>query len=213
MSLRDCFDRTPQDCGVDNQCVLEYDTDDQFPTCVPLLDRITNMDLSNERELFQKILVRLLPPAPPTETGKARVTLALQQLYEEMKPRIDRKLRDLREYGTTTSWQSLVKAVSEDIIHEIEDYDCTICFDDLRDPQQGPLWRCSTCSSIFHKKCIMSWFKEANHIYGCPLCKTRLRVNLITQEISVWQPVEGFPPRLAMITFAVIVCIVYGGKV
>jgi hypothetical protein len=71
MSFQDCFEREPQDCTTDNECVLEFDTNDQFPSCVPRLGWTFDMDMSDdELVLFEKLMVRLLPPAPHTELGK-----------------------------------------------------------------------------------------------------------------------------------------------
>lgn len=180
MSFRDCYERTEASCATDNACVLEYDTNNRFPSCVPRLDRVFEMDLSqDDLSLFRTVLVRLLPPAPHTELGKTRVIVALREMFQEMKPRIDLELRNLGR--THETWQSLVTTVSTDILKQIQEYECAICISEINDSPPGTPITALPCNHIYHRRCMRDWLKSDGR--GCPTCRTAIDADL-TNEIN-----------------------------
>lgn len=173
MSFQDCFDRSPQDCTTDNECVLEFDANDQFPSCVPRLDWTFDTNMSDhEVELFKTLMVRLLPPAPHTESGKTRLIIALRELFEELKPMIDLKIRKLIERNKHTSWKSLVNEASIDVIH-LMTYRCSICLSNLSDRDQGSgMISMPCCTHVFHRTCITGWLTRGTDEGRCAMCRT-----------------------------------------
>lgn len=76
MSIQACFDRGVDNCTTDNLCVLQYNADDQNPTCVPVdpnmyhVPRGTRTTVTErEAEFLQLVLARLLPPAGRVSSG------------------------------------------------------------------------------------------------------------------------------------------------
>lgn len=202
MSFQDCFERTPQDCNADNECVLEYDTNDQFPSCVPRLNWTFGMSMSDEElSMFETLMVRLLPPLPHTELGKTRVIIALRELLQELKPRLDLKTRDLLKHSTRGSWQQVVQDVAKGVIEEtrlLEEYMCSICYTRLgeggEDGQQG-LIGMTCCRHAYHRSCLKEWVSSGGRT--CPMCSTRVSPEILEALQPRRVRVEHFvpPPR------------------
>lgn len=211
MSLRGCYGRTEQDCTTDDACVLEYDANNRFPSCVPRLDRVSEMDLSgDDLVLFRTILVRLLPPAPHTELGKTRVIVALREMFKEMKPRIDLEFRNLSR--THTSWQSLVTTVSKDIIKQIEEYECAICISEINDSAPGTPITALPCNHIYHRGCMRDWLR--NDGKGCPTCRTAIDTDLANEINGVIATLPQLEANntLTFITFCIIIILLLSDK-
>lgn len=204
MSFRDCYERAEEDCDADNACVLEYDVNNRFPSCVPRLDSVSEMDLSeDDLALFRTVLVRLLPPEPHTELGKTRVIVALREMFKEMKPRIDLEFRNLSP--THETWQSLVTTVSRDIIKQIEEYECVICISEINDSPPGTPITALPCNHIYHRGCMRDWLN--NDGKGCPTCRTAIDIDLANEINGVIATLPQLEANntLTFITFCIII--------
>lgn len=144
------------------------------------------MDMSDdELVLFEKLMIRLLPPAPHTRLGKTQIIVALREMHRELKPRINHILRDIIKRSSRSSWQSLVKDAAKAVVEEM-DYVCSICHVKLNDRNMGTeLVSMSCCKHVFHRKCFAEWTSHGGRL--CPMCLTSIpREKLVA--LGVVQP-------------------------
>lgn len=206
MSFRDCFERAKEDCDTDNACVLEYDANQESASCVPRLDLVFGVELSDDDlVLFKTILVRLLPPhAPPTKVGKTRVTQALANMFAEMKPRIDKKIRNMGD--NHTSWQSLIATVAADIVEEIEEYECSICIGEINNTPRDKELSGLSCDHIFHRSCLTTWLRQGQPT--CPSCRREINRERVHEIIGMVDSLQYHPLHYAFLTFFIIMLFV-----
>ena len=48
--------------------------------------------------------------------------------------------------------------------------ECAICYSIISSDKKTPDKKCSTCSNLFHSKCLYTWFQSSNQS-TCPLCR------------------------------------------
>lgn len=207
MSFRDCFERAKENCDTDNACVLEYDVDQESASCVPRLDLVNGMELSNDDlVLFRTILIRLLPPdARTTPMGKTRVTQALANMFVEMRPRIDKKIRHIAE-NSHTSWQSLIATVAADIVQEIEEYECSICIEEINNAPRDTELSGLSCDHIYHRNCLKSWLRQGQ--ISCPSCRREINRERVQEITGIIDRLDYHPLHYAFLTFFIIMLFV-----
>lgn len=209
MSFRDCFERAKEDCDTDNACVLEYDADQESASCVPRLDLVGGMELSDDDlALFRTILIRLLPPdGPTTPMGKTRVAQALANMFVEMKPRIDKKIRRMGENGHHRSWQSLVATVAADLIQEIEEYECSICIEEINNAPRDTELSGLSCDHIYHRSCLKSWLRQGQR--SCPSCRREISRERVQQITGMMDRIDDCHPlHYAFLTYFIVMLFV-----
>lgn len=184
MSIQDCYNRGESNCpGNDNLCVLEYNPDRQNPTCVPANPNMFHVPsgtsgqvptlTDSESDFLQLVLVRLLPSGVGVTT--ATLNQAIKGLAEEVRPRVNWRLRKLMSEGNYSSWGDLVENVSREIIDDINNTECPICTENVKDPPlagiSATLVQNECCSAIYHTSCLQGW--SSMHT-SCPICRKPL---------------------------------------
>lgn len=151
------------------------------------------MSMSDDELLmFDSLMIRLLPPAPHTETGKTRVIVALREMFTEMKPRLNLKVRDLLKQNNKTTWQSLVKDAAIGVIEEtrlFEEYMCSICIGKLshNGDNTPDLVSMACCKHVYHRSCFKEWIASGGEI--CPMCSTPVTDEKLV-ELGLARPVR-----------------------
>ena len=160
------------------------------------------MDLSDDDlVLFKTILVRLLPPdAPPTVVGKTRVTEALANMFAEMKPRIDKQIRDMSD--NHTSWQSLIATVAADLVEEIEEYECSICIEEINNAPRDTELSGLGCDHIYHRSCLTKWLRQGQQ--SCPSCRREINRERVQEITGIIDMLQYHPLHYAFLTFFII---------
>lgn len=117
MSARDCYELGGENCATDSRCVLEYNIENENPTCVPRQDRrqLTDHEVRVLERVLEQILVQLFPSGNAVATGNA-FNQSIQRLVHELRPRVDWNIRSLTSEGNISSWTNGVANVSRNII-------------------------------------------------------------------------------------------------
>lgn len=114
MSARDCYELGHENCVTDSRCVLEYNIENEHPTCVPR--QLTEDEFRVLERVFEQVLLQFFRP----ENTVSNVTnQSIQRLAHELRPRVEWKIRSLTAQGNISSWMNGVANVSRDIIREV----------------------------------------------------------------------------------------------
>lgn len=188
MSIQDCFNRGTDNCTQnestnepDSLCVLQYNPDDENPTCVPADFNMYNVPRGtqstfddNESKFFQLVLARLLPSAGTGVTSND-LNQRLRDLVDELKPRVTWKIGKVLSDARYSSWGDLVTKVAKEIIEEIDHVECVICMTNLNEApvagEENTFVQNDCCSAIYHTHCLQRW---ASTNVTCPYCRANL---------------------------------------
>lgn len=118
MSARDCYELGHENCATDSRCVLEYNIENEHPTCVPREEhrQLTDHEVRVLERVFEQVLVHFFRPG---NTVPSVLNQSIQRLAQELRPRVEWKIRSLTAQGNISSWIDGVANVSRDIIREV----------------------------------------------------------------------------------------------
>lgn len=118
MSARDCYELGHENCATDSRCVLEYNIENEHPTCVPREEhrQLTDHEVRVIERVFEQVLVQFFRPE---NTVSNVLNQSIQRLAHELRPRVDWKIRSLTAQGNISSWINGAANVSRDIIREV----------------------------------------------------------------------------------------------
>ena len=113
---RDCYDLGHENCASDSRCVLEYNIENENPTCVPRQDQrqLTDHEVRVLERVFEQILVQFFPSGNAV-AGNA-FNQSIQRVVHELRPMVDWKIRSLTSEGSISSWTNGIANVSRNII-------------------------------------------------------------------------------------------------
>lgn len=164
----------------DDKCLLEYSTNEMNPTCVPSVNTMHNMNLSqHDVDLMRTIFARLLP-----DEDSFALTLAMESIHRELFPHIMTKLKAMITQTQHSSWQSLVQTVAENILVEINQTICPICQDELNGSADGDkLMKTPCCPTIYHRRCMGEYLASRPSV-SCPTCTMQLDYAALGYKLS-----------------------------
>ncbi|CBN80480.1 EsV-1-189 [Ectocarpus siliculosus] len=118
MSARDCYELGHENCATDNRCVLEYNVENEHPTCVPrqMHRLLTDHEVRVLERVFEQVLLQFFRPE---NTASNVLDQSIQRLAHELRPRVEWNIRSLTAQGNIASWMNGVANVSQDIIREV----------------------------------------------------------------------------------------------
>ncbi|CAN0447547.1 unnamed protein product [Ectocarpus sp. 12 AP-2014] len=118
MSARDCYELGHENCATDSRCVLEYNIENEHPTCVPREEhrQLTDHEVRVLERVFEQVLVQFFRPE---NTASNVLNQSIQRLAHELRPRVEWKIRSLTAQGNISSWINGAANVSRDIIREV----------------------------------------------------------------------------------------------
>lgn len=118
MSARDCYELGPENCATDSRCVLEYNVENEHPTCVPRQGhrQLTDHEVRVLERVFEQVLLQFVRPE---NTASNVLNQSIQRLAHELRPRVEWKIRSLTAQGNISSWINGAANVSRDIIREV----------------------------------------------------------------------------------------------
>ncbi|CAM9471073.1 unnamed protein product [Ectocarpus sp. 4 AP-2014] len=118
MSARDCYELGHENCATDSRCVLEYNIDNEHPTCVPREEhrQLTDHEVRVLERVFEQVLVQFFRPE---NTVPSVLNQSIQRLAHELRPRVEWTIRSLTAQGNISSWINGAANVSRDIIREV----------------------------------------------------------------------------------------------
>lgn len=164
MSVNECFKLTPEACRTDALCTLEFDAGNEGSVCVPKLERLRQMELSEDDLFHMRTIFGVLLPRVDAEAVEG----AMKQMRAALFPRIIEKATHLMTESPHRSWQSLVRDISQTILTDIEQSPCPFCLDLLNDEvNDDVIVRPCRCQALFHSRCIQQ-------CRDCPMCRRRL---------------------------------------
>ncbi|CAN0361369.1 unnamed protein product [Ectocarpus sp. 13 AM-2016] len=103
MSARDCYELGHENCATDSRCVLEYNIENEHPTCVPREEhrQLTDHEVRVLERVFEQVLVQFFRPE---NTASNELNQSIQRLAHELRPRVEWKIRSLTAQGNISSW-------------------------------------------------------------------------------------------------------------
>lgn len=178
-TLEQCFGRSPESCSADSRCTLEYDVSRENPTCVPKLQAFQPRHMSDaDLSIINSIVKRLLPGSLQGNDAMLRDRGAfereLENLTEELRPKIAWRIQHTLRRSEYTSWAELVQRVARDVIDDLREYthDRTMCPTCISSVKGGSndLTVHPCCGAVFHTECSQRW-KNGRE---CPMCRVRV---------------------------------------
>lgn len=186
-----CAEKTERECkDAKKKCTLEYRADGNgVPICVPNIDRMKGMDLSDLEIDYLKTAISIILPEDSNDLVNSKDFMtSLKQMYNVFKPVIYQRMKkEATSKSGFKTWKTLASSVSKSILNDIMNTVCQVCQEPINISEGLELTThpLTCCGGItFHTDCLKPWVTGTESTpghYTCPV-NTQQRVNGVTLQ-------------------------------